>query len=424
MLPTQKIRSLFAYLVTHRERGHSREVLADLFWQELEAARARSNLRHALYILRQWVDGHLLIERNEVRLNKRRAYWLDVQEFEELIAESRDLNGEKRFEALRKALALYLGDFLPGFYEDWVLAEESRLRSLYQEAAETLALWPRGPFVGSPSLEESREAELKLELAKAHRHTKNMVPAYTLAEEALNLYQQTKEPIKQAQAYILMGSAQRHLGQYPKALDCYERALALGHQAEDVPTEWRVFNNLGWLEWNLQHSKQALAYYAQSLPLCHQAAEPYGEAVILNNWGIALLDLEEDQQALERFGQASRLISTLGDKELALENLSYRALAYLSLKRLSKVEQCAQRILELLQQGVGGRLTHKAHLNLWRVLNVTGHRKQARQYLEWAYENVMARAGKISDRALRESLLKGNRTNREIVEAWQKQQKR
>lgn len=417
-LPTQKTKSLFAYLVTHRDRSHPREVLAELLWGEFEADRARSNLRQALFSLRQAVGSYLLVERDQVSFNTQRTYWLDVEEFEDLVVQSRDFSGEKRFQALRRALDLYRGDFLPGFYDDWVLAEESRLKTLYQQAAETLALWPRGPFVDSPALEQSHEAELKLELAKAHHHTKNMEPACALAEQALKLYEQTRDPIKQADAHLLIGSAQRHLGQYPQAADCYLRALELGHQAGDIRTEWRVLNNLGWLEWNLQHSRQAQAYYEQALPLCRQLADLWGEAVILNNWGIAHLDLKAYVQALERFAQAYKVISTLEDKELALENFSYRALAHLNLKSGQKVDHCVQRVLELLQQGVGGRLSHKAHLNIWRVLRDTGHLKQARQHLQWAYENVMGRAQKLGETRLRESFLEGNRTNREILAAW------
>jgi len=33
--PTKKARSLFAYLLTHRDRAHSRELLAGLFWDDL-----------------------------------------------------------------------------------------------------------------------------------------------------------------------------------------------------------------------------------------------------------------------------------------------------------------------------------------------------------------------------------------------------
>jgi tetratricopeptide (TPR) repeat protein len=422
--PTQKMQSLLAYLATHRETSHSREILAEQFWGEVGADRARSNFRHALHFLRQMVGSYLLIDRHQLRFDIQGACWLDVKEFEDLIVQSREIMGEERFQALRRALELYRGDFLPGFYDDWVLAEEIRIKSLYQEAAETLTLWPNGPFEGALPLEKEREADLKLELATAHHRTKNLETAYALAEEAQRLYEYVQLPIKQARAYILMGSAQRHLGQYPPALDFYQLALILGRQTEDIRTQGRVFNNLGWLEWNLEHSQQAQGYYAQGLPLCRQIKDLGVEAQILNNWGIAHLDLEEYTQALERFAQAYEILSVSGDKELELENHSYRALAHLSLKDFNQVEQCVQQIMNLLQQGVGGRLTHKAHLNLWRVLQVTGYLKQARQHLDWAHQYVMTEIQKISDPTLRESSLKGNRTNREIVSAWQEEETR
>jgi tetratricopeptide (TPR) repeat protein len=55
-----------------------------------------------------------------VRFNPESDYWLDVEEFEKLVKL-----------ALREAVALYKGDFLEGFYDDWCLEERYRLESLY-----------------------------------------------------------------------------------------------------------------------------------------------------------------------------------------------------------------------------------------------------------------------------------------------------
>ena len=39
-----------------------------------------------------------------------------------------------RIPALEQAVGLYRGDFLDGFYDDWVLSERYRLESLYHDA--------------------------------------------------------------------------------------------------------------------------------------------------------------------------------------------------------------------------------------------------------------------------------------------------
>ena len=49
----EKVGSLLAYLAVESNRPHRREVLAELFWPELSDDHARSNLRYALFKLRE-----------------------------------------------------------------------------------------------------------------------------------------------------------------------------------------------------------------------------------------------------------------------------------------------------------------------------------------------------------------------------------
>ena len=58
-------------------------------------------------------------------------FWLDVAEFEKL---ARTRTPPAHVSALQQAVELYRGDFLDGFYDDWVLSERYRLESLYCDA--------------------------------------------------------------------------------------------------------------------------------------------------------------------------------------------------------------------------------------------------------------------------------------------------
>lgn len=416
-LPTQKIKSLFAYLVTYRDRSHPREFLAEIFWGDLGAEKARNNLRHALSILRRAFGPYLLIGRQEAGFNTSQAYWLDVEEFEGLIVRSRSLVEKERFRVLRQALELYKGDFLAGFYDDWVLMEQRRVQKLYMEALDALALWPGGPFMGAVPLGKREEAGLKHELARSHYYLRDPETALLFAQQALKLYEEIQDLIGQVTAHLLLGAIHRYLGQHPLASDHYQQALKLSRQTEDKCNEWQVLNNLGWLEWHLQNPKEALACYEQALPLCRRIGDRWGEAVVLNNCGIAYLDAQEYIKALDSFDRAYEAISALRNKELELENLSYRALAHLGLKAYDEVECCVQSVLELLEEGIEFRLASKVHLNLWRALGALGRPKEASQHLQLAYNDVMTRAGKIRDPTLRESFLQKDRINREILEA-------
>jgi len=119
---TLKARSLLAYLVVHRDRACPREVLADLFWPDRPRDKALRSLSTALWHVRRILppDDYILADVQTVRFNPESDYWLDVEEFEKLVKL-----------ALREAVALYKGDFLEGFYDDWCLEERYRLESLY-----------------------------------------------------------------------------------------------------------------------------------------------------------------------------------------------------------------------------------------------------------------------------------------------------
>jgi len=53
LLPSRPAQSLLAYLVLSAGAAHRREKLAGLFWPDADEDNARSNLRHALFKLRQ-----------------------------------------------------------------------------------------------------------------------------------------------------------------------------------------------------------------------------------------------------------------------------------------------------------------------------------------------------------------------------------
>ena len=130
---TLKAQSLLAYLVAHRDRPQSRDHLAELFWGDRPEHNARRSLATALWQIRRCLPGDdfILADAADVQLNPHRAFWLDVAEFEKL---ARTRTAPAHVSALQQAVALYRGDFLDGFYDDWVLSERYRLESLYCDA--------------------------------------------------------------------------------------------------------------------------------------------------------------------------------------------------------------------------------------------------------------------------------------------------
>jgi len=136
---TRRVGLLLATLAYHRERSYTREELADMLWPDLEPERARHNLRQALSSLRHHLEppgipaGAVLDTKGpRVSLNPDTVA-TDVDDFE------RALKTGRSSEDSAKAIELYRGDLLPGFYEDWVRQERLRLEDEYVAALQACA---------------------------------------------------------------------------------------------------------------------------------------------------------------------------------------------------------------------------------------------------------------------------------------------
>lgn len=140
-LPTRKTQSLLAYLILHRDRPHSRDQLATLFWSDQGDVRARRSLATALWRIRRLLaaDVYLLTDSTFIQFNPASPFWLDVAEFEKCLIASHDENHVPN--SLQQAVELYHGDLLEGFYDDWCIEERYRLEGMYLDALSRLVAW-------------------------------------------------------------------------------------------------------------------------------------------------------------------------------------------------------------------------------------------------------------------------------------------
>lgn len=140
---TRTAQHLLAYLLLHRRQSHPREILAGTLWGETDDEKARACLNTALWRLRRVLEpyptakGRFLVTlaNGDVGINPEAPLRLDVAIFEE---KTRgvfrwDAHGPSACEVgeVEKALTLYKGELLPGFYENWILEERERLHCLH-----------------------------------------------------------------------------------------------------------------------------------------------------------------------------------------------------------------------------------------------------------------------------------------------------
>ncbi len=180
---THKTGALLAYLAAFPDRPARREELIEMFWPGNDVDSGRNRLRIALSALKQMLaspvpappvyaafesDQHvaqarfssaaavfptapslaadvpgsasiLIADRVNVRLAPA-AFTTDMAEFETCIRCAKGAsNIPQRIGWLKRAIALYEGDLLPGYGEDWVVGARSRLADSWQLALRQLA---------------------------------------------------------------------------------------------------------------------------------------------------------------------------------------------------------------------------------------------------------------------------------------------
>jgi DNA-binding SARP family transcriptional activator len=139
--PSARCRSLFGYLLTHRDPWPPRDVLMEVFWPESTPEASRNSLNVAIHGLRRTLrtatDLPVIVHTGGTyRVHPDLRLWLDIEEFDNHVNSGRWLEeaGEPGKAALQyeSADGLYRGDFLADdLYEEWAALMRERLRLAY-----------------------------------------------------------------------------------------------------------------------------------------------------------------------------------------------------------------------------------------------------------------------------------------------------
>ena len=125
-LPSRAAAALVARLAMWPERAHAREELVELLWPGVALEVGRNRLRQTLSVLKKLLEDDgapgraaILADRQHLRAAPG-AFACDVREFE----------AARRAGDADTARAWYRGELMPGFYDDWIADERTRLEAL------------------------------------------------------------------------------------------------------------------------------------------------------------------------------------------------------------------------------------------------------------------------------------------------------
>ncbi len=148
-LPSRPAQSLLAYLALKPGTAYRREKLAGLLWPDATETNARSYLRQALWRIRKALEAaqrdYFVTDNLTIAFDAEADHWLDVAILEQ------EVSAHSPTDDLLRALEVYQGELLPGFYEEWVEPERERLQAIYEHALslllDRLVAEPRWPAV-------------------------------------------------------------------------------------------------------------------------------------------------------------------------------------------------------------------------------------------------------------------------------------
>ena len=139
-----RLQSLLGYLLLNRHAPQPRRHLAFLLWPDTAESQAYTNLRNLLHLLRQALpdpDRYLMVTATTVQWDAEAPFSLDVADFEEALNEVQELQTAPEKEAaLRRGIALYGGELLPKFDEDWIELRRAELRERFRAALTEIIL--------------------------------------------------------------------------------------------------------------------------------------------------------------------------------------------------------------------------------------------------------------------------------------------
>jgi len=162
--PSGRGRSLFKFLLVHRDLWPQREVLMEVFWPGSPPAAARNSLNVAVHGLRRALRAAgdipvVVLRDGSYRLAEDLRLWVDVDEFERHAEAGRRLEaaGEQAGAIAEYELAasLYRGEFLADDpYEEWPVLTREHLRLTYLDLLDRLSRlhFDQGRYAASAAL--------------------------------------------------------------------------------------------------------------------------------------------------------------------------------------------------------------------------------------------------------------------------------
>ncbi len=278
-------------------------------------------------------------------------------------------------------------------------------------------------------------------------------------EQALEIRREIGDRAGEGISLISLAQVNVLVGNYDRAEGHFNAALTIQQTTGNRWEEINVWMGIGVLHMELGNLDQAEISLRNGLKLSQAIGDEAGQAYVLTNLGLVARDRSnfaqaeqllveglalakaQDDKSLEaifqsylatvyfaagRLGEAQaqaqaalEMRQSLGLRLYAADDLSMLALVQMNLGQSGQALQAARQALEILDEcgGEGPEFPARDYFYCHQVLAGAGETEPARGALQAAHRLVTARAGQITNPALRQSFLEKVTINRQITGA-------
>ncbi len=205
----RRVQELFGYLLLQSGRPQAREPLASLLWGETTTVNAKKHLRQALWQLQNALDEYaddsdppfLLVDAEWVQVNPEALLAVDVEQFQNAFQTVRGIRGselsDEQCRVVRTALAMYRGDLLNGWYQEWCLYRRERYQNMQLAMLDKLMGYCEARQAYEEGVQHGDEI-LAIDYARERAHRRLMRLRYLSGDRtgALRQYQQCSAALR------------------------------------------------------------------------------------------------------------------------------------------------------------------------------------------------------------------------------------
>lgn len=259
------------------------------------------------------------------------------------------------------------------------------VQNVFGQASPARSTNSKGQPVMSDSDETSQKATKLVEDAKQilqERTRPNLERAVALFQEALTLWQTTKNRAEEARTLNEIGLLFDELGKKPEALEVYGQALTIWRETGNDQGQAEVLANSGKVLDDIGQKQKAIENYELALPLFRKVGDKTGEAITINNLGKVYNNLGEKVKALEYYTQALEALQQLGELQTVAAVSINLGVMYRSVGEFQKSLESYNRALAILENTKGSRPKAFALDAKGYLFDALGDKEKAFEYYE------------------------------------------